>query len=361
MMSRISRRTLLAGAACTAPFVLSRGLRAEPMRTVTLTLPWVAEGSNAYTYVAKANGYWSKRGIDVKISRGYGSTAAAQAVGAGRFDFGLAAASSGIQEAAKGLPVTAILSAGYDATMGICIPKDSPIKTVKDLEGRKMASTVSSGDYPFLPVFAERAGFDLSKVTRTQADPNVRQRLLISKEVDAISGFAISFVPVFETQHFETRNLLYSSHGLTLYNNSLCTQTAMLEKEPKLCADMADGLAEALKFTMLNPDEAVKIFLKEVPETALTADGAERTRIGIGIFTVSMLYPALKEHGIGYAVPEDYAGMTDLTMKYVAEKTDKRPDQKTLFTNDFAGKLKLTDAEWTKAMENAKPFRQYLA
>ncbi len=264
-MVGISRRSLLISAATAAPFVLTRRARATDLRPVTFTLPWVAEGSNAYAYVAKAKGYWSKRGLDVQISRGYGSTAAAQAIGAGTFQFGLAAAPAGIQEAAKGLPVVALLSAGYDATMGICVLKGGPIHTPKDLEGRKMASTVSSGDYPFLPVFAERAGFDLGKVEHIQADPNVRQRLLISKQVDAISGFAISFVPVFETQHVETRNLLYSSYGLTLYNNSLMTQVAMLEKEPQLCADMAAGLAEAIAFMMLNTDEAVKIFLKEVP------------------------------------------------------------------------------------------------
>jgi NitT/TauT family transport system substrate-binding protein len=358
---KISRRALVLGAATAAPFVLTRRAGADALRPVTFTLPWVAEGSNAYSYVAKANGYWSKRGLDVKISRGFGSVAAAQAIGAGQFDFGIAAASAGIQVAAKGLPVTAILSAGYDATMGICVLKDGPIHAVKDLEGRKMAATLGSGDYPFIPVFAERAGFDLGKVTRVQADPNVRQRLLISKEVDAISGFAISFLPVFETQHVETRHLLFSSYGLTLYNNSLMTQVGMLEKEPKLCADMAAGLAEAIRFTMLNPDEAVKIFLKEVPEIALTADGAARTRLGIGIFNISMLYPPLKEHGIGYAVPDDYASMTDLTMTYVAEKTDKRPDQKALFTNDHAGGLKLSDVEWDQATANAKPFRAYLA
>src|SRR5882757_5126229 len=209
-MSKISRRALVLGAASAAPFVLTRRASAQALRPVTFTLPWIAEGSNAYAYVAKANGYWASRGLDVKISRGYGSTAAAQAVGAGRFEFGLAAASAGIQTAAKGLPVTALLSAGYDATMGICVLKDGPIRTPKDLEGRKMASTVSSGDYPFLPVFAERAGFDLGKVERVQADPNVRQRLLVSKQVDAISGFAITFVPTFEAQHLETRHLLYS-------------------------------------------------------------------------------------------------------------------------------------------------------
>jgi NitT/TauT family transport system substrate-binding protein len=360
-MAEISRRSLLRGAAIAAPFVLARGIRAAELRPVTFTLPWVAEGSNAYCYVAKANGYWAKRGLDVRISRGYGSVAAAQAIGAGNFQFGVAAAPAGIQAATKGLPVTALLSAGYDATMGICVLKDNPIHTPKDLEGRKMASTVNSGDYPFLPIFAERAGFDLSKVERVQADPNVRQRLLVSKEVDAISGFAITFVPIFETQHLETRNMLYSSYGLTLYNNSLMTQLDTLQKEPQLCADIAAGLAEALVFTMLNPDEAVKLFLKEVPEIALSADGAQRIRLGIGIFIVSMLHEPLQKYGVGYAVAEDYQAMTELTMKYVADKSDQTPVQSALFTNDYASKIKLSGAEWDKAIENAKPYRQYLA
>jgi NitT/TauT family transport system substrate-binding protein len=360
-MAQVSRRSLLLGAAVAAPFVLTGRARAAELRPVTFTLPWVAEGSNAVAFIAKANGYWSKRGLDVQISRGYGSTAAAQAIGAGNFQFGIAAASAGIQEAAKGLPVMALLSAGYDATMGICVLKDGPIKSPKDLEGRKMASTVTSGDYPFISVFAERAGFDLSKVERVQADPNVRQRLLATKQVDAISGFAITFVPVFEVLHMPTLNMLFSSYDLTLYNNSLMTQVAMLEKEPQLCADMAAGLGEAITFMMLNPDESVKIFLEQVPEVALSADGAERLRLGIGIFNVAMLHKPAQEHGIGYAAPEDYQSMTDLVMKYVAEPSDKTPAQSALFTNEFAGKVKFTQADWDKAMENAKPYRQYLA
>jgi NitT/TauT family transport system substrate-binding protein len=134
-----------------------------------------------------------------------------------------------------------------------------------------------------------------------------------------------------------------------------------LQKEPDLCADMAAGLAEALVFTMLNPEEAVKLFLQEVPETALSADGAERLRLGIGILNVSLLHAPLQEHGVGYAVPADYQAMTELVMTYVADSTDKTPEQSVLFTNEFAGKIKLTQVEWDKAMENAKPYRQYLA
>ena len=360
-MTGLSRRQLVIGAAGSAPLLRGGLARAAELRPVKFTLPWLAEGSNAYAYVAKANGYWSKRGLDVQISRGYGSTVAAQAIGAGTFQFGLAAAPSGIQEAAKGLPVVALASAGYDATMGVCVLADSPIKTLKDLEGRKLGSTVSSGDYPFLPVFAERAGFDLSKVTRVQADPNVRQRLLITKEVDAISGFASSFAPIFEREGVATRNLLFSSVGLTLYTNSLMTQLATLEKEPQLCADVADGLTEAIKFTMLNPEEAVQIFLKQVPEATLTANAALGLRAGIGIFNVSMLHQPALEHGIGYSDPKDYEAMTDLVMKYVAEPSDKRPEQKALFTNAYAGKVKLSQAEWDQAMARSAPYRKILS
>jgi NitT/TauT family transport system substrate-binding protein len=112
---------------------------------------------------------------------------------------------------------------------------------------------------------------------------------------------------------------------------------------------------------MLEPDEAVQLFLKQVPETALTAKGADRIRLGIGIFIVSMLYKPLQEHGLGYAVPQDYESMTELVMKYIADKDDKTPAQTALFTNDYAGTLKLDQSEWDKAMANAKPYRSFLA
>jgi NitT/TauT family transport system substrate-binding protein len=111
---------------------------------------------------------WEKYGLDVEIARGSGSVAAAQAIGEARFDFGMASPSASILQAIKGLPTVALAACAYDATMGIGVLNDGPIKTPKDLEGRQLASTVTSGEYPFLPAFAENAGFDLEKVTRIQ-------------------------------------------------------------------------------------------------------------------------------------------------------------------------------------------------
>jgi hypothetical protein len=41
--------------------------------------------------------------------------------------------------------------------------------------------------------------------------------------------------------------------------------------------------------------------------------------------------------------------MTDLIFENAGAAGDKKPDPASLYTNEFVGKLKLSDAEWAKA------------
>src|SRR5271156_2324459 len=89
---RLSRRRFLRAAGIAAGgLTLPRLVFAQNRKAVQLTLPWVAEGSNLFTFVAKGMGCWEKHGLDVHIARGSGPVAAAQAVGTAQFDFGMAA------------------------------------------------------------------------------------------------------------------------------------------------------------------------------------------------------------------------------------------------------------------------------
>jgi ABC-type nitrate/sulfonate/bicarbonate transport system substrate-binding protein len=51
-------------------------------------------------------GFWRRRGLDVEVARGYGSVAAAQAIGLGQFDFGCADSSVITMQQAKGIPLS---------------------------------------------------------------------------------------------------------------------------------------------------------------------------------------------------------------------------------------------------------------
>jgi NitT/TauT family transport system substrate-binding protein len=359
---RLSRRRILSVAGVAASGIAApRLVFAQNKKAVQFTLPWVAEGSNLFTFVAKGMGFWEKHGLDVEIARGSGSVAAAQAIGEARFDFGMASPSASILQAIKGLPTVALAACAYDATMGIGVLNDGPIKTPKDLEGRQLASTVTSGEYPFLPAFAENAGFDLEKVTRIQVDNKVRDRLLSEGKVDAISGYASSAMPTYIATGVKARFMLFSDYGLLNYGTAVLTQPKRLAEEPELCAAFVDGAMQGLKATMLDPAEAMKMFFKQVPEMALATQAREQIRVGTGINIYVSARDIIKANGMGFMEPKDYEVMADLVMKYVARDTDKRPTVADIMTNRFAGGVKLSAAEWEQTQKNAQEFRTFVS
>ena len=217
-----------------------------------------------------------------------------------------------------------------------------------------MASTVTSGEYPFLQAFAENAGFDLAKVTRVQVDNKVRDRLLSEGKVDAISGYASSAMPTYVATGVKARFMLFSDFGLLNYGTAVMTQPKRLAEEPELCAAFVDGALQGLKATMLDPAEAMKVFFKQVPEMALASQAREQIRVGTGINIYVSARDIIRAHGMGYMEPKDYEVMTDLVMKYIARDTDKRPAVADMMTNRFVGAIALTEEEWGQTQKNAQ-------
>ena len=364
MQRRLTRRNVLRTAALTAAMTSAlpapRLVFAQSLKPVKFTLPWVSEGSNLFTYVAKGMGFWEKHGLDVSIARGSGSVASAQAIGSNQFDFGLSVPPAAILQSVKGLSLIALATCAYDATMGIGVLNDSPIKTPKDLEGKQLGSTATSGEFPFLPAFADKAGFDFSKVSVVQVDNKVRDRLLPEHKVDAISGFASSAMPSYVATGVAAHFMLYSEYGIPNYGNTLMTQPERVEKEPELCAAFVEGLLEGVKATLLDPTEAINVFFKQVPELALAAQSKEQIRVGTGIMIYVGTRDSLKTEGMGYINPTDYEAMTDLVMKYIAKPEDKRPDVANMMTNKFVGGTKFSEAELATARKNCSEFRAYV-
>ena len=357
----ITRRRLLGAAGvATATLPFPRLVYAQTPKQVKFTLPWVPEGSNLFIFTAKGMGLWEKHGLDVSVSKGSGSVAAAQAVGSAQFDFGMAAPPAAILQTVKGLSLMALATCAYDATMGVGVLNDSPIKTPKDLEGKQLAGTVTSGEFPFLPAFADKAGFDFSKVTVIQVDNKVRDRLLPEKKVDAISGFASTAMSSYVATGVAAHFMLYSEYGIPNYGNTVLTQPQLAESSPELCAAFVDGVMEGLKATLLDPAEAIKLFFKQNPELALAAQSKEQVRVGTGIMTFVSTRDTLKSQGMGYIDPKDYEAMTDLVMKYIAKPEDKRPAIDSMMTNKFTGKIKFAAPEFEQAQKNCQEFRAYV-
>jgi ABC-type nitrate/sulfonate/bicarbonate transport system substrate-binding protein len=362
-MSKImSRRDFLgyaaAGVASTAAGALPIAAKAQGLTKVKYTTPWVAEGSSLYAYVAKRQGFWKKRGLDVEVARGYGSVAATQAIAAGQFDVGHAVTSVMILQNAKGLPLQSIAQLTYRNTMGVVVLADSPIKTPKDLEGKTLGVTPTSGEVPFLPVFARNSGLDLSKVKLVNMNIEVRYRALMDKQIDAMTDFGISAIPPLVTQGYPVRCMLFSNYGMDMYESSLMATPKMIKERPEMLQGIVDGAMEAVAFSLLNPEKALDIFMEEVPEAGMSAKGRDNVKAGLGIFQFAALGEEARHSGFGWANAKNYAEMNDLVNTYLM-KGGPKPAVDSLYTNRFAGKIKFDDAQWARAKKRNEEFAKF--
>jgi len=347
MLIPVSRRAFLRAAGAAGVAAAAGGsfpAIGQGLTKVTFTTSWLPEGPNLFAYVARDKGMWKKYGLDVNVARGSGSGAAAQAVGANTFMFGMGATPTVIAQAAKGLPIACIGQVNYDALMGVGVLADSKIMTAKDLEGKKLGASVT-----------------VSKVQIVQLDSKVRDRSLIEKLVDAVTAFGSSTIPALVSNGVNVRFLLFKTAGIEFYGQSLTTQPARVKSDPALCQAFVAGAMDAIKFTMTNPDEALDIFLKANDEVSMSASGKEYARLGLGLTNLTNLVPEVQQNGFGWADPAKVKAQADLILQYASGQGAKMPDLNELFTNQFAGKVKLSESEAAQVRRSVEPFRKYIA
>jgi len=326
------------------------------LRQVKFTLPWLAGGAYAFVYMAKAKGYMRERGFDMSIARGFGSVAAAQSIAGGQFDCGLCAAPVLALSVAKGLPLIALATTDYDATMGVGVLADSPIQKPQDLAGKKIAQVPTSAEFPFFPAYCNKIGIEESSIESVHVDNKVLEHVLEEKQVDAITSFALTSGAVMLSKGIPNRWMLYSSAGIKNHGQTIAVTKDTLGKDPGFCEAMVDGLCQGLAFTLTNPDETVELFFKELPEMALTPSARDFVGLGLRMWQHSVEKPEARAHGLGWSDPDAFTAMTDLVMTYLAAPGMSRPALDDVFTNRFAGNVKLDAAQWTQVRERVSEY-----
>jgi ABC-type nitrate/sulfonate/bicarbonate transport system substrate-binding protein len=256
--------------------------------------------------------------------------------------------------------MVALAACAYDATMGIGVLADSPIKGPGDLAGKKIGTVPTSAESPFFPAYAQRAGLDLAKVDLVSVDAKVIERTVSDKQVDAMTGIATTSLPVLLSRNIPVRWMLYSSLGMPTYGNNVVSTQAVIDKDPGLSADIVDGLMESLAYTVTHPDEASDLFFKAVPEAALNAGAKDFIRIGLGLHRYGVAKQEAKTNGLGWGDPKVYEDLTALVMNYNAEPGTKAPSVESWQSNTFAGKIRLSEADWATVEARTGEFGKYL-
>ncbi len=343
ILHRRSFLTLAGAAGVTGATGVAAPWVARAATPVKFTLPWLPLGTFSYAFVAKKMGYWEKRGLDVTIDRGFGSGKVCVPVDQGQYDFGLLDVGVMMNCAARGLDLVAIGGIWPRSPIGIFSLKEYNITKPKDLEGVTVAFNVGSGDFQLWPAFIKATGIDDTKVKKVTMDPAALIKALAEKQVKAEGNFYGSIAPSLWAQGMEVNSILYEDYGVKMFSLALAAKRATIEKKPDLCKAFVDGMMEGLKYVYLNPEKSVDIHMASVKEFK----GLSNRKViegGQAVSTALGMVPSVKAHGLGYMDPALMADSAKSVQTYMGVKNLPPVDK--LYTNQFVGNVKLTDAEW---------------
>jgi NitT/TauT family transport system substrate-binding protein len=261
------RVAAVAAAALLASIV---GAAAQPTK-VRFTLDWKLQGIHAWYHWAKDKGYFAAEGLDVVIDQGEGAAATVTRIMSGAYDAGFGDINAGIQAAAErpdDAPVMVYMIYSK-APFALLVKSDSPVRTVKDLAGRKIGGPAGSAALKLIPALAKQNGLDPGKVQFTNMAPNLQEQMLIRGQVDVSAIFtATSYMNIVALKldpDKDFRWISYADAGLDLYSNGVMVSPKFAREKPDAVKGLVRAINRALKECVTAPDDAIAVLTKAEP------------------------------------------------------------------------------------------------
>jgi NitT/TauT family transport system substrate-binding protein len=283
-------------------------------------LDWFPTGEHAAYYAGKARGLFEKEGINVRISRGYGSGDTVTKIAANAGDFGIADVSAVFTARQRtGAPVKIVAVVYTHSPHSLFVLKSSGISNFKGLEGKKIGITPGNSHKLYFPRIAEKAGTDPNKIDWVTVDASSMAAMLIAKRLDAAPFYSIHHY----YQNKQARKmgeeivvLPFVQTGFTIYSGSIIATDATIEKKPDLVRRFLRAAQASWNAAQANPQETCELHVKANPEVEVDdCVGSVRATLGFVFNDHS------KATGLGYVADDRFK----FTYSVVAESQGLDP------------------------------------
>jgi NitT/TauT family transport system substrate-binding protein len=248
-------------------------LGAGAQEKVRFQTDWIASGEHAAYYGGWVKGLWAQEGLDITITRGYGSGDTAAKVAAGAADFGVSDMGAVLMARARTqLPVKTIATVYTYSPHSLFVLKSSGITSFKGLEGKKIGITPGNSHKLYFPKVAEKSGTDASKIVWVNMDGGAMGAQLFTRNIDAAPFYSIHHYyqnKAAQKAGQEIVVLPFVKSGFEIYTASLIASDKTLQERPETVRKFLRGAQRSFEWARDNPVEACKLHVQKVPEVDL--------------------------------------------------------------------------------------------
>lgn len=190
-------------------------------------------------------------GVTVTWLQSHGSNKANEALRAGAVDVGSTAGSAALLARSNGSPIQVVSLYSQPEWAAIVVPADSPIQTVQDLRGKRIAATKGTDPYFFLLQALEAAGIGLDEVTVENLQHADGGNALVNGTVDAWSGLD----PIMAATEIEHgTKLIYRNIDFNTYGFLNATED-FISNHPDVLQVVVNAYEKARLWAIDNPEE----------------------------------------------------------------------------------------------------------
>jgi len=244
-------------------FILQNNAMAS--EKVTVLLDWFLNPGHAPLFVAKEKGFFQQQNLDVELIGPADPSDPPKLVAAEKADIGITYEPQFLQQINQGLPLARIGALIDKPLSCLVVLKDGPIKSIKDLKGKRIGQSTGSVSSVMLQTMLEKNGLSIKDVKAINVHYDLSQALL-SKKVDAVTGMMRNFEVIQMDLNKHAVNTFFpEENGVPKYSELIFIVNKN-QVDDKRWNKFLTAIQQANHYLQKHPEEMWDAFAKAHPE-----------------------------------------------------------------------------------------------
>lgn len=232
---------------------------------LNVLLEWFVNPDHAPLVVAQQKGYFADAGLEVKLIPPADPSAVPRLVSTGEADIGIHYQPNLYLDTAAGLPLVRFGTLVETPLNTVTVLANGPIKSLKDLKGKKIGFSVSGFEDAMLKRMLAGEGVQLSDVELVNVNFSLSPSLIAGKVDATIGGFRNFELTQMRIEGHEGKAFFPEEHGVPVYDELVFVTRKQLVADPRL-PRFLQAVEKAAVYLTNHPDEALGLFLKAYPD-----------------------------------------------------------------------------------------------